>query len=95
MHCAVCRKDRPCPHEVQLTPEQQKSLRKLTGREPPMVFHYCEPCWRVLSDRERGAALMRGVYQTALVNMGHPNAAKAGERLQAFLLDKTMKGKPS
>jgi hypothetical protein len=70
-------------------------MRKLTGHDLPESFYYCEPCWRVVMDRERGAALLRGLYQTALTNLGHPNAVKAGERLQAFLLDKTRKGKPS
>jgi hypothetical protein len=74
-----------------LTEAVKDTLRE-QGLTPPNEYHYCAPCWRVVSDRERGAQLLRGFFQVNLKGLGYANADKAGERLHAFLIENSKNG---
>jgi len=84
MLCNVCQKDRTCSHSFELTAEEQTTLG--CG---PATLYYCDPCWRIINDREKCASLLRGVYQETLTRLGHHDPERAGSKLQAFLLDKS------
>ena len=95
MLCAICGRERTCEHSVKLSVDQKTTLRDMTGKNPPDEFHYCGPCWRIVSDRERGAALMRGLCQTSLASMGRADAEKQSSKLYSFLIEKSKKGQVS
>jgi hypothetical protein len=90
MLCGVCGKERECPTTITLSEEMKETLQA-QGLTPPDEYHYCAPCWRMVSDRERGARLLSGFFQVNLTGLGYANVDKAGAKLHAFLISKTNK----
>lgn len=91
MRCDICGRDRECAETIRLTAEVKAALTE-AGVTPPEEYHYCGPCWRVVSNREQGAQLLSGFFQTTLTGLGHTNARKAGEKMHTFLIEKSKPG---
>ena len=90
--CAVCSRsfdedDCKC---ILLTAEE-KRVAVAMGYEGPNELHYCKPCWKILTDREQGAQLIRGIAETGLRRMGLSQAEQMASKLHAGLMEKTKK----
>jgi hypothetical protein len=83
--CSCCHKERECPETIILSEEDKLTVAKMSGKAPPDSFSYCAPCWRVLSDRKKGANLLRGQYQELLRKTGHSNPSAAGKAYYNYL----------
>ena len=75
MKCCVCNREWPDPkcHTVTLTDDEKAYIRN-NGGTVPDTYHYCGPCWKVLSDPLMGAQLIRGTIQSHLMANKVPNA---------------------
>ena len=87
--CAVCGRDRDCPTTIHVTAEMRAAYPSITL---PQAYHYCRPCWRLLSDREKGARLLSGLMQTQLSGQGNLDAQKMSAKFYEFLIEKSKSG---
>ncbi len=89
MKCCVCSKDRPKESCViiQLTEAEKASVQAM-GQKPEEQYVYCRPCFRVLSNPEQGAQLIRGVFQHSLQAEGVQNAEQLARTYYEFLVRK-------
>lgn len=78
MKCDVCGQDRP-GKRVDLTAEEQALYLK-QGAEAKEAYFYCHPCWRILSNPERGPLLMRGLFERQLRAAGVPNPGEMADK---------------
>jgi len=86
--CCVCDRqwaDDLC-HTLHLT-EDEKEYMAQSGQVVPDTYHYCPACWRILSDKNMGAQLIKGTIQTRLRSRGVPNADAFGQLLFKRLLE--------
>jgi len=86
MKCCVCSADRECV-VLTLTDDEKAAIRAM-GQTPQETLAYCRPCFRLLSNPEQGAQLIRGTFQVGLQNAGIANAEKLARRYYDFLLSK-------
>ena len=95
MKCGTCNRewpDKKC-HVLDLTPED-KAYAKIQGVEnPPDQYIYCNPCWKVLSDRLMGAQFIKGSLQVQLQAKGVGNAEALSQQYFNNLLSLTSKKK--
>lgn len=95
LKCCVC--DRPREREhmwiIQTTPDERAAIKKM-GAVAADEYPYCRPCWRVVSDREKGAQLLKGMMQMKMRVQGAPGADDIGAKLYKFLLERSQP-KPS
>lgn len=91
--CSVCGK--PAPSEtckvLRLTPEELAAIRILG--EPPEQFTFCKACWKLVSDRERGAQLFKGLMQARMRAQG--SRSDLPERIYRHLIEASAKGRVS
>ena len=82
MKCCVCGRQGGDEDftTILLTEPEKASVRKL-GVEPDEKYIYCEPCIRILRNREAGARLMQGVARNHLSSLGHPSPDEASEKV--------------
>jgi len=88
--CVNCGRDRE-QHEgtvIELTEQDRKYIERAFKEGAPSEVFYCQPCYRVLTDREMGARLIAGQLEVRLRLAGHPRAQKVGEAMYKFLLSK-------
>lgn len=92
--CAACDRDWPSDkcHTIQLTDEERKFLRD-SGVPEVESYSYCNPCWRVLSDRLMGAQYIKGTLQIQLRSQGRANAEELSQQYFDRLLAITSKPK--
>lgn len=92
MMCCLCRRDRPesALRHICLTAEERAFTLAQQGVETTDLW-YCRPCYQVLSDREQGAALIRGTLLVNLRAAGVPNAEKVAQKVYERLLAKATK----
>ncbi len=96
MKCCICGRFRQNLVTVTLTDEDKAFIVKTAGtKQPPDAYVYCKPCFKILSDRERGAQLMRGTIEIALRSKGNRNATKIADKYYQMLLSRTPAKKPS
>ncbi len=89
MMCCVCSKERPEASCVVLRlTEDEKAAVQAMGHEPTETYVYCRPCFRVLSNPEQGAQLIRGVFQHTLKAEGVPNHELLARKYYEFLISK-------
>ena len=90
VQCAVCQrpKVRNSCEIIRLTREEKESIRKLGGT-PPDEYFYCKPCWRIITDRQKGADLQKGIIQVGLQRIGVSNAEEVADKYRKKLLDIT------
>jgi hypothetical protein len=88
MKCGICGRDSQKVHELKLTKTEREYALKQTGEEPPDKFLYCSPCWRILQDKNKGAALIRSMMEVSLRARGVTQASKMAQRMHAFLIEK-------
>lgn len=72
MKCCVCNRDWPeikC-QTVKLTEAEKQHIASVGVQKVPDAYHYCGPCWKVLSDRTMGAQLIKGTFQSGLTAKG-------------------------
>ena len=96
MLCCVC--DRDWPEKkcmvLALTEEERAMLERTEGSAPETLA-YCNPCWRVLSDRMMGAQLIKSTLQVHLRQSGVGNAERVSQEYFDRLLGLTSKNKKS
>lgn len=93
--CALCGAGRPqgsC-HIIKLTDEEKAAVRA-AGGTPPQESVFCKPCWRALSDPNSGPAVIKGLVQTRLRQLGVGDAEKIAERFHNRLVER-IKARPS
>ncbi len=87
MICGVC--DRPWDddrcHVVELTETEKAIVLKTTGQKVDRYI-YCNPCWKLLTNRQQGAQFIAGSFRAALRAAGNPKAEEAGKKMLDFLL---------
>ncbi len=96
MKCCVCnfeRDDAACI-TITLTEDEKAAIREM-GQTPENAYVYCRPCFRILSNPEQGAQLIRGVFQQELQAEGMRNAEALASRYYNFLISKVRKGRPT
>lgn len=92
VECAVCNrsKKRSECEVIRLTEAEKKSVRS-TGATPLDEYFYCRPCWRIVTDRFKGADLQKGIVQVSLQQIGVTNAEAIATRYRDNLLSITPK----
>lgn len=94
MKCCVCDRDWPEKKCVVLTlTEEEKTLLKANEGSTPESLAYCNPCWRVLSDRMMGAQLIKSSLQVHLRQKGVGNAEQLSQEYFNRLLSLASKSK--
>jgi hypothetical protein len=90
--CGICGAERERDKCVVLvtTPTEAAAIRKM-GREPEKEYVYCNPCYRVVTDREQGARLMQGLIQTRLRTSGSPKAEALSKRMYEMMINRSRK----
>jgi len=94
--CGICgqERDRDKCHIVVLTDLERKQILD-TGQEPLDEYAYCKPCWRTMSNKATGTALMKGLFQIRLRQLGVPNAEQVAQKYHDDLVRMSAKEKPS
>lgn len=89
VQCAVCSRhlEKKRCHEIRLTPEELKAAKAMDP-DAVSLLYYCKPCWSVLTDKEQGASLIRGIMETGLRNMGVIQAEEIATKFHTELLTK-------
>ena len=76
--CDVCGSVREC-RILTLTDKEKETLKNNKDS-----YAYCEPCWRIVTDREKGARLIQ--------SFAHAVVGKRGNKVYRFLIEKTKAG---
>jgi len=94
MKCGVCSREWPKEHcrTIVLTAVERAYVMAATGGAAPDEYVYCNPCWKLLSNRQQGAQFIAGSFQASFQASGHPKAAQVGKKMLNFLIAKS--GKP-
>jgi hypothetical protein len=71
----------------QTTPAEKEAIQKV-GQTPADEYVYCRPCANLLRDKEKGAALMRGLVAARLRVAGDPRADAIAQKMYDFLIRK-------
>ena len=87
--CAVCGRERDIAETVHVSEAMRAAYPSITL---PNEYHYCSPCWRLLSDQERGARLLSGMLQSHLSSKGHLDAQAPAKKFYEFLIRKSKGG---
>ncbi len=84
--CCVCGKATgTSAHRIRLTEVEKTTIRNL-GQQPPDEFVYCRPCMAIISNRESGAQLMKGVLQAKLRAAGVVDAERRAQMYYDFCI---------
>ena len=83
--CCVCGLDRDCTEAISVTEDMRKAYPKYNF---PDILYYCKPCWRLISDPEKGARLLSQFFQATLSSRGAKNANVQADKLYEFLVEK-------
>lgn len=91
MKCAVCSKEWPDPQcrKIDLSDLEKRYVAESGRTDVPDSYHYCPPCWRIISDRSLGAQYIKGVLQVQLRAKGFVDADKMAQGLMDKLLSLT------
>lgn len=90
LRCNVCGHERSRTDCVVVTPtEAEKVEIQKLGHAPKDEYVYCNPCWRLIGNREAGARLMRGLAVASYKAQGHLDPEAAADRVYAFLVEKS------
>ena len=95
LKCALCGASRPLGacHIIKLT-DTEKSVLREAGQPVVNESVFCKPCWRTLSDPHAGPAVIKGLVQARLRQLGVGDAEKIAERYHNRLVEK-IKVRPS
>lgn len=88
VQCCVCKRQKgrdECEILV-LTDKEKEALAQAGDTETGDELAYCKPCWRVVSDRQKGADLQKGLVQVSLQQLGVPTAEAIAESYRQKLL---------
>lgn len=89
--CCVCHREAHAGSTLTLSPEEKKAIEKTDGKKAPDTLFYCKPCYRILSDKERGAQFLRGMMETGLRQAGVVGAETKASKFHRDLLSKVAK----
>lgn len=89
--CGVCGRKRDVDemYVVHTTEKEREAIRAM-GSEPKDSYAYCRPCWGIVSDKDKGAQLLKGQMQTRIRSAGVPAplAERYGQRVYDYLVTK-------
>ncbi len=93
LKCALCRRPRELDemHVMRITEAERVQMVKM-GATPQAEYAYCRPCWAILSNRNGGPKLIRGMVLARMNAIGHPDAEKIAEQVYTLLLKGSTKG---
>lgn len=91
MKCCVCNREREPAQVIELTEEEKLVLRKAVMEPILDSYAYCGPCWAVMSDKNQGAQLFKGLMQVNLTRFGVRNAGTVAQRYYQFLIERATK----
>lgn len=78
--CVVCNRSWPKEKCQTLTlTDEEKAHIQAAGEEPMETLSYCNPCWKILSDKLMGAQLIKGTLQVQLRAKGVANAEELSQ----------------
>jgi hypothetical protein len=82
--CVLCRRDWPRKDSkcFTLTDEEKKCLPSVEVLDE---YVYCGPCWKVLSDPKRGPALLQGLTEGGLKQLGVNGAEEYANKFGKWL----------
>lgn len=91
MKCEICGRDRQLSEgtTILLSEEDRAFVAHATGVPAPTSYFYCNPCYKVVTDREQGARLISNQLEMQLRASGNPHAAKIAGRVYKFLIEKS------
>jgi hypothetical protein len=87
-NCLICgvEKNREALHVIVLTEEERAQVPN-----PLDEYTYCKPCWKVLSDPRTAPALISGIAQHRLAELGVSRADEMAEKLRSKLTDRALR----
>jgi len=69
--------------------DEEKATMADSGFDPvPEDLAYCPPCWNILSNREHGAQLIRGISEVTLRKLGVVDAEVRADEFHKKLVAK-------
>jgi hypothetical protein len=88
--CCVCHRPQDPNHcEVIEPTTEEKRVMETMGLNPvPKKLFYCKPCWGILSDKQAGAQLLRGIGEQGLLRAGVIDAERRATEFHRKLLSK-------
>ena len=93
MKCCVCNRKRTVHKRIEIRPDERVQLEKMTNDPIPEAYEYCKACWSVISDRQQGAQLLKGLLHVGLQSNGVRNPGTYANKYYDFFVSKS-KGKP-
>jgi hypothetical protein len=86
--CCICGQDFEIGGQtIRLTEDE-----KVEGLEAPEEVDYCASCFKVMSDREAGAQLLKGLYEMKLKELGVVNAKAMSDVYYQKLIERKNEG---
>lgn len=80
--CCVCTQDREGGETFHLTAEEKAAI----GPEAVGSLYYCQPCLKIMHDRQKGAQLLKGLHEMRLRELGVVEAEEIANRFLETLL---------
>lgn len=89
VNCCICGapRARTVCQVLKLTEAEKEAIRR-TGVEPKDEVAYCPPCYRIITDREKGARLMQGLLHHSLQSLPQPISEKLADKFYRLLLER-------
>jgi hypothetical protein len=86
--CCICHRPHDKCEVVVLTSDEKAVLRTSGWSNVPDSLAYCPPCWKITTDKERGAQFMRGLGEATLRRYGVVDAEGRASQFHKALLAK-------
>ena len=89
VNCCICGtpRARGVCQILRLTDAEKEAIRR-TGVEPLDEVAYCQPCYRVITDREKGARLMQGLLHHSLKGLPQATSERLADKFYRLLIDR-------
>lgn len=85
--CLVCKREWPRDDcRIIVLTEQEKNDLRGQGLESLDEYPYCGPCWKTISNPVTGPALLRGIFEESLRQLGVPRAEEMANKYHAWLV---------
>lgn len=86
--CCFCKRQREAFKVVTLSDMEKAFILRQTKVMPPDEYSYCGACWKIATDRNQGASLVKGLLQIQYQRAGVRNAEALATQVHDFLMKK-------